>query len=86
MCASNAAGHGPYSQVYEFRTAYAHPHPVKGKFKYLTAVQYHFRHFEKSTLFKTVFSLLKTVQNFEHNLLYENSFKVLKSFSKPGNC
>jgi len=29
MCASNAAGHGPYSQVYEFRTAYAHPHPVK---------------------------------------------------------
>lgn len=32
MCASNVAGHGPYSQVYEFKTAYAHPHPVKGKF------------------------------------------------------
>jgi len=29
MCASNVAGHGPYSQVYEFKTAYAHPHPVK---------------------------------------------------------
>merc|ERR1712156_271195 len=29
MCASNTAGYGPYSQVYEFRTAYAHPHPVK---------------------------------------------------------
>jgi hypothetical protein len=29
MCASNKAGHGPYSQVYEFRTAYANPHPVK---------------------------------------------------------
>jgi hypothetical protein len=29
MCASNAAGHGPYSQVFEFKTAYAHPPPVK---------------------------------------------------------
>jgi hypothetical protein len=29
MCASNTAGFGPYSQVYEFRTAYANPHPVK---------------------------------------------------------
>jgi len=29
MSASNVAGHGPYSQVYEFKTAYAHPHPVK---------------------------------------------------------
>ena len=35
MCASNVAGHGPYSQVYEFKTAYAHPHPVKGKYKKL---------------------------------------------------
>ena len=33
MCASNVAGHGPYSQVYEFKTAYAHPHPVKGEFR-----------------------------------------------------
>ena len=29
MCASNTAGYGPYSQVYEFRTSYAHPHPIK---------------------------------------------------------
>ena len=34
MSASNVAGHGPYSQVYEFKTAYAHPHPVKGKIAY----------------------------------------------------
>ena len=34
MCASNTAGYGPYSQVYEFRTSYAHPHPIKGKSNY----------------------------------------------------
>ena len=39
MCASNVAGHGPYSQVYEFKTAYAHPHPVKGKYKKLNLNQ-----------------------------------------------
>ena len=80
MCASNAAGHGPYSQVYEFRTAYAHPHPVKGKFKYLTAVQYHFRHLEKMTLFKTVFSLLKTLQNFATVLFYYTTYCIRTVF------
>lgn len=29
LCASNAAGQGPYSQLYEFKTAYAHPPAVK---------------------------------------------------------
>ena len=31
LYASNDAGQGPYSQLYEFKTAYAHPPPLKGK-------------------------------------------------------
>ncbi len=31
LCASNAAGQGPYSHVYEFQTTYTLPPPVKGK-------------------------------------------------------
>ena len=30
LFASNDAGQGPYSQLYEFKTAYAHPPPIKG--------------------------------------------------------
>ena len=30
LFASNDAGQGPYSQLYEFKTAYAHPPPLKG--------------------------------------------------------
>ena len=30
LYASNDAGQGPYSQLYEFKTAYAHPPPLKG--------------------------------------------------------
>ena len=30
LYASNDAGQGPYSQLYEFKTAYAHPPPIKG--------------------------------------------------------
>ena len=33
LYASNDAGQGPYSQLYEFKTAYAHPPPLKGKYK-----------------------------------------------------
>ena len=32
ICASNEAGQGPFSQVYQFTTAYAHPPPVKSKY------------------------------------------------------
>ena len=32
ISSANEAGQGPVSQVYEFRTAYAHPPTVKGKF------------------------------------------------------
>jgi hypothetical protein len=31
ICASNEAGQGPYSPMYEFKTDYAHPPPIKGK-------------------------------------------------------
>ena len=31
LYASNDAGQGPYSQLYEYKTAYAHPPPLKGK-------------------------------------------------------
>ena len=31
ISSANEAGQGPVSQVYEFRTAYAHPPAVKGK-------------------------------------------------------
>ena len=33
LFASNDAGQGPYSQLYEFKTAYAHPPPLKGKIR-----------------------------------------------------
>ena len=31
LCASNEAGQGPFSNTYEFKTAYAHPPAIKGK-------------------------------------------------------
>lgn len=34
LFASNDAGQGPYSQLYEFKTAYAHPPPLKGNIHY----------------------------------------------------
>ena len=34
LFASNDAGQGPYSQLYEFKTAYAHPPPLKGNIIY----------------------------------------------------
>ena len=43
LFASNDAGQGPYSQLYEFKTAYAHPPPLKGK------IQYSDKYFSTST-------------------------------------